>query len=244
MDNIKEQDLVINDQALEKILSRCRSQLVHEGMTDITECFSRQTRGVVVSETLRLFHQQSERRDFLDQNGSPRNLFNVTEKTISIESPFLKNLYYSERILHLLQLISCEKINFVPFPGERYIINGLVKQNDNQGWHWDDYAYAMVFVVKSPKKEFGGMLEYVPHVYWDRKNPRITQILKSEINNRKRIPKGHVYLMRSDNTLHRVSSIKSNKERIAFITAYRNDADLLKNLDHYSTFQLAGLDPT
>jgi L-lysine 4-chlorinase len=238
---VKEQTSIINEQGLSEALPSYREQLIYHGVVDITECLASHVRDAVVVDSLQLYRQHSERRDFIDENGSPRNLFNVPEVVIDAENDYLRNLYCSEEMLDMLQLITCEKVSLVPFIGERYIINGLGNHNDSQGWHWDDYAYAVVFMVKSAEKNCGGLLEYVPHIYWDRANPRIEQILKKEVIHQQWLPKGHVYLMRSDTTLHRVSAIQENEERISFVTAYRNEADLLKNIDHYSTLQLAGL---
>ena len=233
-------DLESNKEQQTILLSNCKRELIDSGMTEITKFFPKSVLDEVVAETERLFRRGAERRDFIDENNSPRNLYNIREETISIESKILKEFYYSLDIIELLQLITGENIDFVPFSGERYIINGLVKENDSQGWHRDDYSYAMVCIAKAAKKECGGLLEYIPHIYWDREYPNIQQILEREVIYKKWFAKGSVYLMRSDNTLHRVSNITKG-ERIAFVTAYSNEADLLKKLDHRNTLLLAGI---
>lgn len=230
----------IDEDKLIKFLPQYKQEMIENTLTDITFSFTHEIRELVTSETLRVFKSRAERRDFFDQNTSPRSLFNVTEEMITQESSILSGLYYDQSILRIIGLICDEKISVVPFAGERYIINGLTQCQDTQGWHWDDYAYALVFVAKAPLKKYGGLLEYVPNIWLDEGKPDINYILATQKIYKQWFPPQHIYLMRSDKTLHRVSNIKQNVERIAFITAYRNDTDLFKKLDHYSTLQLAG----
>ena len=222
------------------LLAKLQYNLANMCVTEITTCFSKCFVNNITSEVLKVFSTRAERRDYLDENKTPRNLFNVPESSITQDSTFLNDFYYNPRVLELIKSISSENVSYVPFAGERFIINGLVNENDSQGWHWDDYAYSLVIIAKAAESDCGGQLEYIPHVAWDRHNNCMDEILALNKIYRRSFSTGQVYLMRSDNVLHRVSCIKSNSQRVAFVCAYRNDADLNKDLSHFSTLQLAG----
>ena len=215
--------------------------MADKSLTEITVFFSESVVNDIISEVLGVFSLCAERRDFFDENKTPRNLFNVPESSVSRESAFLEDFYYNPKILELIKSISNENVSYVSFSGERFIINGLIHEDDTQGWHSDDYAYSLVVIVKSSAPDCGDQLEYIPNFSWDRGNSCIDKILTSNEIYTECFLAGQIYLMRSDTVLHRLSCIKRGSQRVAFVCAYRNDADLNKDLSHFSTLQLAGI---
>lgn len=234
---------IIEELMLKRLLGSFRNQLNHDGIVEISKCLNKETLQMVISETIRVFEKKAERRDFnmKSLDNTPRHLFNVNENKINEESNFLMNFYYSKDMLYLVGLIGCEYVDYIPFAGDRYLINGLTRKNDTHGWHWDDYAYALIVIAESPPRAEGGLVETVPHTEWDRENPNIQKTLAENKIATNWFPSGSVYLMRSDTTLHRVTEITGNKRRIVFVTGYSNDADLLKKMDHQTAIELMNL---
>ncbi len=220
-------------------LNQYRIMLKQKGMVDISKCFSNVIQQLLTNETLDLYEEKSMRRDFHSQHtDTPRHMFTVGERAITESSQLIKNFYYSHQVLQLISDIAQEKIDHLPWTGERFVINALIQNNDTHGWHWDDYAYALVFIAKCPPRGFGGEVECVAHTHWNKENPNIRDILQlNPIQSHYFMP-GSFYLMRSDTTLHRVTSIQSPHQRLSIAMSYCNQADLDKNIDHKTVIDL------
>ena len=72
---------------------------------------------------------------------------------------------------------------------------------------WDDYSLAVVWIIRTPPKEAGGVVQYVPHTEWHKEfSSIIPQFITSPIHTMY-LPSGSVYLMQTATTLHRVYPI-------------------------------------
>lgn len=220
-------------------LNNYRTMLKQRGIVDISKCFSQVIQQLLTQETFDLYEEKSSRRDFQSQHtDTPRHMFTVGEQVITENSQLIKNFYYSHHVLQLIGDIAQEKIDHLPWTGERFVINALIQNNDTHGWHWDDYAYALVFIADCPPREFGGEVECVAHSHWDRSNPNIPKVLQLNPIQSHFFTPGSFYLMRSDTTLHRVASIAAPYQRLSIAMSYCNQADLEKNIDHKTVIDL------
>ena len=113
-------------------------------------------------------------------------------------------IYHDPELLSILTKIAGEDVHLCPYDFEKMVITSLQHNGDSHGWHWDDYSFAMIWVLRAPEKEQGGVVQCVPNTRWDRKNPSIISQFLTQPIRTYYFPEGSVYLMRSNTTLHRV----------------------------------------
>jgi L-lysine 4-chlorinase len=218
-----------------------QERLKYTGLTDITSCFDQEMLVALKKETLSVFGANSKRRDFVSKHtDTPRNMFTVSEVDITRVSQVIKDFYYSTELMNFLSELAMEKVNCLPWEGERYVINGLIHNKDTHGWHWDDYAYALVYIAECPPKGAGGEVECVANTDWIKSNPNIQQIVTTRPVQSHYFEPGSVYFMRSDTTLHRVTGIDKPYQRLSVAMSYCNQADLSKDIDHLTVYDLYG----
>ena len=223
--------------------SEFRHQLISSGLVDVTSLFSEEIVHNLTAEMQILMKQHARRNDFLSQHTdlTPRNLNTVSEKIITENGNFIPNFYFSERTKYKLSQIAGEIVHDLPWSGERYVLNQLLNQNDTHGWHWDDYAYALVFIAEAPEYPYeGGLLECVSHTYWQKDRPDINHLVNTRKVSRYYFKPGSFYFMRSDITLHRVTPIVSNSKRMSLAMSYCSESDLAKPIDHKTVVDLYG----
>jgi hypothetical protein len=220
-----------------------KSDFVKFGIVNISSIFDGNFVAKLGKETLQLFYDKMQRKDFLMKytENTPRNMFSVSERSIDELATLIPYFYYSKETARLISQIAEEPIDTLPWAGERYVINGLSQSNDTHGWHWDDYAYALIFIAKAPKQEQGGHVECVNNTCWNRENPNISSILAERKPTRHYFEDNSFYLMKSDTTLHRVAPLTESSLRVAIAMSWCNQADLIKELNHETVYELYGV---
>jgi hypothetical protein len=128
----------------------------------------------------------------------------------------------------LLSIIAGQSVHRVPYAPEEYIINNQATHGDTHGWHWDDYSFALVHVVESPDPLSGGRIEYIPNVAWDKEQSGqcIKAALEERLITSMHVQAGETYLMKTNTTMHRVSPLLGNTNRIAIIYSFASESDL------------------
>lgn len=218
-----------------------QDQLRYSGIVEITSCFTQGIIRTLSNETRSIFHIKSKRKDFLSAHtNTPRNMSTVSECDITDTSKLIKNFYYSKELLKLLSEIASEKVDFLHWSGERYVINGLIHNDDTHGWHWDDYAYALVFIAETPESGAGGEVECIANTSWIKSNPDIQRIVSTRPSQLHHFQSGSFYFMKSDTTLHRVTKIAKSHKRLSLAMSYCNQADLQMKIDHSTVYDLYG----
>lgn len=209
------------------------------GMVNITSFFSEGIIQCLIKESFEIFHKKLKRKDFVSKHTlTPRHMSTVSEEEIEKESEIIQYFYYSKQLVALLNELAGEKLDYLPWTGERFVLNGLINNQDTHGWHWDDYAYALVFIADCPPKGSGGEVECIPHTSWVKPNPDIQNIVMSRPTHSYYFEPGSFYLMKSDTTLHRVTQISSPYRRLSIAMSYCNQADLAKEIDHKTVLDL------
>ncbi|HDS1737947.1 ArpA protein [Pseudomonas sp. BP8] len=188
-----------------------------------------------VSEDVKyLLANYSKRRDFLIEStgNTPRHLSNVPQDKIEKYGAFIPVAYSSRYLMGLVESIVREEVIATPWKWDNYIINCQHKSGDTHGWHWGDYPYTIIWIVEAPEIEAGGLLECVPHTHWDKKNPRIENLLiDNKIESYFHLT-GDVYLLKADTTLHRVKPITENVTRIILNTTWERARDINRVVEH------------
>ena len=171
---------------------------------------------------------------------SPRRMEIVGQSMIAAHGGLLPRLYAAESILALVAAVAGRPVRRCPYEPERFILSVLAKPGDTHGWHWDDYPYALVFIVDGPAPGGGGLLEFVPRTVWNKDDPRVAAFVRRGPVGRAHLRSGDAYLLRSDTTLHRVSELgPGSGRRIAFAMAFA-DVDDDRIVTHETTECLYG----
>jgi hypothetical protein len=202
--------------------------------TDITAAIPAATYAALAAEVTPALDAHAERRDLCiaATGGSPRRYRIVGRDTLAATCPATASFYRSARLLELLSAVAGEPLVPVPYAPEELIATRLENAGDTHGWHWDDYGFALVWVLRAPPPEDGAALEYVTGVPWSKTDPRIDAILAQREPVRVHIATGTVYLLRSDTTLHRVTPLHRNAKRDALCFSYAALRELARDPSH------------
>tara|TARA_R110000824_G_scaffold400686_1_gene608997 strand:+ start:179292 stop:180065 length:774 start_codon:yes stop_codon:yes gene_type:complete len=184
----------------------------------------------IASEARQLLDKESERRELIveQSGGTPRSYNSVGRDIIRKEGVYIPAFFDSKEILNFLSTIIGEKIHKVPYAPEEFIINSQSKRGDTHGWHWDDYTFALIWVVDEPDILSGGRVEFVPRIKWDKEKTRIQlyETLKNDEVRSIHVPEGSCYLLRARDALHRISPITKDTRRTVIVYTYATTEDL------------------
>ena len=194
-------------------------------------------------EANELLESSARRRDMVLEatGGTPRAYASVDRDTIFEGGDIIKTIFESEAVRQYLSDIAGEPLHKVPYQPEEYIINSQEKSGDTHGWHWDDYTFALIWVVQSPDRLAGGRVEYVASTDWDKNHPRraLGDILGEREVRSRHIDSGCCYLMRANTTLHRVAPLMGDTRRTVIVFTYASDIDLTDpNISHETMEQI------
>ncbi|WP_067709317.1 HalD/BesD family halogenase [Nocardia yamanashiensis] len=173
------------------------------------------------------------RRDlrFTETGNTARHMRNVRRHEIHTHGRVLPALYEATALREALAAITGEPVLPCPYEPEQYVITELTASGDTHGWHWDDYSFALVWVLECPPAEDGGFVQFVPNTLWDKTDPRLArQFIGNPIHSVELKP-GDLYLMRTDTTLHRVYPLRAGR-RLIVNMAYASQSDLTKPISH------------
>ncbi|WP_433931763.1 hypothetical protein AB3662_45570 [Sorangium cellulosum] len=207
----------------------------------ISELFPSSLFEVLEKEAARLVDNHGVRREFSMEatDGTPRRMTNVAQSLIELHSPVIENLYRDPLLRKAICAIVGRPILDCPYAPERYIITKLHRLGDTHGWHWDDYSIAVVWILRAPPMEAGGILQCVPRTEWNKHHPRIvSQFVKLPIWSF-HFTSGDVYIMSSRTVLHRVYPIlREGVDRLILNCAYALESDLHGESTHETVEKL------
>ncbi len=157
---------------------------------------------------------------------------NVRQQDIAEHGEVIPAVYHSPPLLKFLGELAKESIIPNPWEYEKFIINRQEKTGDTHGWHWGDYPYSMIWIIQAPDMSCGGLLECIPHTYWDKKELMIQEhVLQNPISTRAHIA-GDIYVLKSDTTLHRVTPLVKDATRIIVNMAWEREMDRDRAVTH------------
>ena len=207
---------------------------MNDAFTDVTALIPHDVRERVAAEATAALDAFSVRREIRVgvTGGSPRRYRVVDRDTLARACPSAAAFYPSDRLLGTIRAVAGEAVAPVPYAPEELIATRLERAGDTHGWHWDDYAFALVWVLHAPPRGCGADLEYVPDVPWCKDAPNVDAILTRRRPQRVRIAAGTVYLLRTDTTLHRVTPLLGDAHRDALCFSYAAVRDLSRVVTH------------
>jgi hypothetical protein len=208
--------------------------------TDLSDAIPADVRVRVADEVDAVLTATAVRRELaIAQTGmTPRRYSVATRASIAASCPLPASLYRSPELLALISQIAGERLVPVPYEPEEFIATRLERAGDTHGWHWDDYAYALVWVMQAPGPDCGGELEMVPDIGWCKADPRVEEILATRGVERRYLPARTVYLLRTDTTMHRVAPLRCDATRSVLCFSYATSLDLQRTISHETVEQI------
>lgn len=202
------------------------------GIVTVTELFEPEVIASVTEDALYLLDEFSERRDLrLATTGNTRRSMSVVpSEIIGANGRVIPLLYRSDDLVRRLQEITRETMHPCPLVDEEFLISRHEKQGDTHGWHWGDFAFALIWVLQAPPVEVGGLLQCVPHTDWDKADSRVNSYLCANPIDTYHFESGEVYLLRSDTTLHRTTPLIEDATRIMLNMTWASDRDLARQV--------------
>ncbi|PNG52243.1 MULTISPECIES: hypothetical protein [unclassified Variovorax] len=193
-------------------------------------------------EARRLLAEKAERRNvkIASTGNTPRSYRSVGRDAIRATGLVTPALFHSDTLLMLLSIIAGEKIYRIPYAPEEYIINNQCGPGDTHGWHWDDYTFALIHVVESPNPLSGGRIEYIQNVIWDKMNSEkcVKKALENRLITSMHVQSGETYFMKTNTTLHRISPLTEDSNRIAIIYSFASEDDLTDPSIEHATMEV------
>jgi hypothetical protein len=174
------------------------------------------------------------RRDLrLAATGGTQRRYRIAGRdALAATSPLIGWAYRAAETLALVAAIVGEPVVPVPYAPEEFIATRLEEPGDVHDWHWDDYSYALVWVLRAPPAASGGGVELVRNVAWDKAAPRVEEHLRAHPIERFHPRAGTAYLLRANATLHRVAPLRVPAVRDMLCFSYAGRTDLHRAISH------------
>lgn len=203
-----------------------------KGMLIIPNIVPLEIRKAVQNQVMALLDQHAERRDLrlATTGNTPRRMSVVTSEIIAQSGGIINQVYRSEPLKAILQMIAEEPLVPCPSKDEEFLITRQEKVGDTHGWHWGDYSFALIWIIETPPIEYGGMLQCVPHTRWNKSDPRINEHLCENPIETYGFVSGDIYFLRTDTTLHRTVPLNRDATRIILNMTWGSSLDQTKEL--------------
>ncbi len=219
---------------MHRVIEDLRTRFASDGFADLTTAIPASWRAIVAREVIAALDAHAVRRDvrIAVTGDSPRRYSIADRDTLAVAAPESARIYRSTELGELVAAVAGEAIDPVPYEPEEFIATRLHRAGDTHGWHWDDYGYALVWVLQAPHPAGGGVLEYLTNVPWNKHDPRIEERLLERQPQRAELAAGIVYLLRTDTTLHRVTPLACEGVRDVACFSYAARRTLGRAVSH------------
>ena len=219
-----------------------RDAFARAAFADITAAIPADWRTRVDAEVTAALDAYGVRRDVrvAATGASPRRYRVASRDLLAEHAPATASFYRSAYLVSLIEAIAGEPIVPVPYVPEELIATRLECAGDTHGWHWDDYGFALVWVLRAPAPTDGAALEYVAGVPWCKAAPGLDVILAERTPVREHVASGSVYLLRADTTLHRVAPLERSTLRDAVCFSYAAARELSRAVSHETLDAILG----
>ncbi|MDC0710242.1 hypothetical protein POL68_17325 [Stigmatella sp. ncwal1] len=211
-----------------------RRSLERTGLAKVSNLCPEPLKKKLAEEAEDLLERHARRRDmrFAETGNTPRKLSNVRRQDILEHGGVIPQLYGSEVLLSALSRITGGPVLPCPYNDEQYVITQIHQPGDTHGWHWDDYSYALVWIIDCPPVELGGFVQCVPHTKWNKSSPRLCEAFIDRPIYSVALAPGDLYFLRADTTLHRVYPLLKACRRVILNMAFASSANLEKPVSH------------
>jgi hypothetical protein len=217
-----------------RVIGELRAAFARHAFVDLTAVLPPAWRDHVAHEVTAVLDTHAVRRDVrIAATGDTPRRYRVADRDALVAAcPLTARIYRSATLISLVSAIAGEAVVPVPYVPEELIATRLERAGDTHGWHWDDYAFALVWVLRAPPAADGATLEYITNVPWNKAAPRVDALLAEREPVRAPIAGGTAYLLRTDTTLHRVTPLRRDAVRDALCLSYAAKADVQRAVSH------------
>lgn len=164
--------------------------------------------------------------------GTARRYRIAGRAALAAADPLIALTYRSRNVRRIVEAVAGERVHPVPYEPEEFIATRLEFAGDVHDWHWDDYSYALVWVLRVPEPSAGGGVELVRNVAWNKSDPQITANLRDNPVERFYPMAGTAYLLRANATMHRVAPLREPAVRDVLCFSYAAAADFARTVTH------------
>jgi len=220
-------------------LSTLRKEFMDNQVVVIESLLPEPLKAALSAEARFLMAELGKRRDLVMKvsGNTPRHYWSVGRDSVNDNGKLIPAFFHSEVIRDFLTFLNGnEEVYTVPYKPEEFIINRQQFSGDTHGWHWDDYTFALIWVVEAPELGDGGLIEYVPNTTWDKSDFEncVSKVLEQEEIQSMHVPKDNCYFMKASTTLHRVAPLNGNSRRTVIVFTYASENDFQGMITHES----------
>ncbi|MEN2978002.1 hypothetical protein P7L78_19805 [Tistrella bauzanensis] len=221
----------------DEVLAGWRRRFLAEGLVVVSEICPPEVMAALRADVEALIDGYAVRRHIRlpTTSNTPRRLRSVKRGYIAEHSLLIPTLYRAAPLLALASRIAGEEVVLCPYDEEQFVISRMNQPGDTHGWHWDDYAYGMVWVLEAPAVQDGGFIQCVPGTHWDKNDPQLFETLCRHPIRSYGLTSGDIYFLRSDTTLHSVYPLQNPTQRTIVNLAWASVADWSREIDHETT---------
>nr|WP_241391675.1 hypothetical protein [Yersinia frederiksenii]ULG19785.1 hypothetical protein 49p1_00067 [Yersinia frederiksenii] len=236
-------DLAAHFSTIEEEIGSWNTQFQHLGFVRMDNFIPEQLRYLLELEVSKCLREVATRRDIKvsSTDNSPRKYMSCSRDDIFSLSRIMPAFYDDPALYQVLERITHDKVIKVPFEPEEIVINSMQLPEDEHGWHWDDYRYSLLFIVRAPREGNGGLIEFVPNTEWDKNNPNIKGYLDKGPIYREYVPQGSFYFINGAANLHHVSPLKEADLRIITCFSYAGADEIDRIVSHESMEEIYSL---
>ncbi|MGH9157671.1 MAG: HalD/BesD family halogenase [Acidimicrobiales bacterium] len=227
-------EFAVNARAISSAALTAAARDFHErGIAKVPFLVSRAVQQAVADEVLELAEAYGVRREvrFSETDNSLRQMRNVRRDEIFGRAVAIPRVYRAEALCDMMSTVAAERVHVCPYEPEQCLITRLERSGDTHGWHWDDFSFALVWVVECPPAEDGGFVQCVPRTVWDKHDPSVSRALVTGPTYSIELLPGDLYLMRTDTTMHRVYPLRAGRRTILNM-GFASTEDLKRSVTH------------
>ncbi|NET57589.1 MAG: ArpA protein [Symploca sp. SIO2E6] len=224
---------------MKKLDNQCiriaKEQLSREGYADMGKIISPDMVLQFKERAIKLVEDYGKDRNFKmkDTDNTLRKLRNVPCEIIKSNHKELVDFYSSEFLIQAMTKVCDDVVEIPAYEHEQIQIVSQSEARDTHGWHWGDYSYILILMLESPPKEYGGLLQCVPHTSWNKERSRIIEYLIENKISTYYNTAGAAYLLKADTTLHRTTPLEiSGKRRTIIRLGFSGTNNRRKKIDH------------
>jgi alkylated DNA repair dioxygenase AlkB len=214
-------------------LATARRDFSYHGAAKVPFLVPESVKQAVAHEVTELADARGIRRKlrFKETDDSLRQMSNVRRDEIFETATAIPAIYSCQPLLDVMAEVAGEPVHRCPYEPEQCLITRLDQEGDTHGWHWDDFSFALVWVIECPPVEDGGFVQCVPRTVWDKSNPSINRALVTSPLHSIELAPGDLYMMRTDTTMHRVYPLRAGRRTILNM-GFASTSDLRSTMSH------------
>ncbi|WP_161519930.1 HalD/BesD family halogenase [Bacillus cereus] len=221
-------------------IDNLRDSFLEKDIIVIDKFLPRNLYNLLKQESKKLLEDLALRKDLImpGSGNTPRHFNTVGRNAIASDGNIIPLFFNSEVVLNVLSKINGgKKVYRLPYEPEEFLIINQQSKGDTHGWHWDDYTFALIWIIEAPKIGDGALVEYIPKTRWDKEDPEncVQKVLDANEVTSLYVPEGHCYFMNAKSSLHRVSPLTGDSHRTVVVYGFATEEEILnRDITHES----------